>query len=698
MKTRLIQFVWHMHQPYYGLPDRGTSFLPWVRLHSVKSYYDMARMLERHPTIRGTVNFSGSLLKQLHEYVSEGRRDTWWELTLKSPDDLSDTDKRHLLKHFFSLDWDHCIRPRARFSELLDQRNEGHAITRFQAQDWMDLQVWFNLGWCGFSVRAESTLVQDLLARGRGFTQEDKVALLDLHIKVMQDLPDLYRSLAKSGQVEISVTPMYHPILPLIIDTDAAARATPDRPRPERFQAKSDAHHQVKAALEMSTKFFGVRPAGMWPAEGSISPEAVQVFAEEGVQWIASDEDVLRASRGSAWAHSDITHPWKLDTLDSPSIFFRDHSLSDQIGFVYSKNSPKHATLDFIARVRAVPSSQGPNVVSVILDGENAWEHYPDDGQGFLDALYTGLEGASDIKTTTPSQVLKDATPKVLHYLHSGSWILANYQIWIGHPEENRGWDLLGRTREVLLSHEASCPKEKVALAWEALYAAEGSDWFWWYGDDFDSENDADFDRLFRENLKCVYWFLGLESPADLDIPIIHTSAGPPTFTPPRGLISPRIDGRAEFFYEWTDAGYYINTGARGSMFETTRLFDRMLVGFDETNLYLRLIPGLDLKNGFVDCNVRFTLVSSGKVWTVNVSKDRAQLDGDPGPHDLRFALRHELELAIPLHDIGAGEGSEVLLQVVISRDGMELERHPPNARLTLKVPSTEFEGRNWMV
>lgn len=698
MQTRFVQFVWHMHQPYYGLPNRPSFFLPWVRLHSVKSYYDMARMLESHSSVRGTINFSGSLLKQLQEYV-DGKRDTWWDLTLKAPHELSDADKRHLLKHYFSISWDQCIRRWPRYAELLDKRNAGHGADSFAARDWQDLQVWFNLAWCGFSLRDENETVQRLVAQGSDFSHDDKVAILDVHAQTIRRLPELYASLIASGQVEVSVTPMYHPILPLVIDTDAAARATPHRPRPSRFQAVEDAHHHVRAALEVAESFFGFRPAGMWPAEGSVSPEAVRVFEAEGVSWIASDEDVLRISRGNHWTRGDLASAWQLEN-HRVAMFFRDHALSDQIGFTYAKNSPEQAAADFVARVRAVPVQGDSGVISVILDGENPWEHYPNDGKAFLNALYDALAGAPDIKTTTPSAALKMHPAKTLGFLHSGSWILANYQIWIGHPEENRGWDLLKRTREdlVRLIPTTHATPQSINWAWEALYAAQGSDWFWWYGDDFNTENDADFDRLFRENLKCVYQFLGHAPPADLDIPLIGSSPDQPVFTPPRGLISPTIDGRSEYFYEWTDAGFYVNTGARGSMFENTRLVERILFGFDHEHLFLRIEPGIDVPAGFGGHELRVQLVCGEQASTLTCGHGNATLENASGTYPLRSAFRRAFELAIPIEQLGCREGAAVLTQLTVWHNGVEVERHPPTGRLSLEAPDHEFEGRNWMV
>lgn len=700
-----VQFLWHLHQPYYGLPTRPTNYLPWVRLHAVKSYYDMACMLHRHPDIKATFNFSGSLLRQLREYVEEGRRDTWWDLSSKNAAELDEYDKRHLLRHFFSINWENCIKPYPRYHELLLRRGTDASTTdtdAFGVDDYRDLQVWFNLAWFGFSAREERQIVRELIEKGSSFTEAEKEALLEQQIDVMQHIVPLYRELHRRGQIELTVTPMYHPILPLVIDTDAAKRATPDRPVPPRFTAPEDASEQVWLARTIARDFLGIDVDGMWPAEGSISPEAVEIFARHEVRWIASDEDVLRASRGASYVRErDLYRPWRLKGHDT-AIFFRDHGMSDTIGFVYSKNDPERAAHDFVSRCRQCP---GPTL-NVILDGENPWEHYRNDGREFLDALYRQLAETDRVVTSLPAEFLDDVgCHDELSHLHSGSWILGNYQIWIGHEETNRGWEYLQRARRDLVEHleNHDVDPEAEEAAWEALYVAEGSDWFWWYGDDFSSENDADFDRLFREQIRFVYTVVGAETPDWVDEPIAGTAAEEPEFEPPVRFISPQIDGRATSFYEWEGAGVYHNRGSHGSMFESVRYVDTIRIGFDLDALFVRIDVGDELHD------------PSELIVTIQIQHERgtfrvlATSDGG-GKGEVEWveegsslvlgevAFGSNVEIAIPFDDLELAPNDAFSIAFTFANEEMELERHPPRRGIEMKVPDRTFERRNWIV
>lgn len=735
-RTTHLQFLWHFHQPCYRLPQAADFELPWVRLHSVKAYYDMGRMLEAHPGVRAVVNFSGALLEQLRDYVALGRRDKWWHLSLVPPEELTDEARGRLLADFFSISWETHVQAMPRYAELLARRAAPHdpqsphaPLRTFSNADWVDLQLLFNLAWCGFSVREEFALVQALLARGRDFRPSDVAALLDVHIEVMGRLLPMYARLQARGQVEISVTPMYHPILPLLVDSDAAARATPDRPRPARYSAR-DAHWHVREALDLATDLFGARPRGVWPAEGSVSPEAVELLAHEGVEWIATDEDVLRLSRGGRWSRGeDLCRPWRYRTFEKPWIYFRDHGLSDQIGFVYSKNSAQAAVQDFLERVRqsASHSPQPAPVVSVILDGENPWEHYTDDGRAFLEALYRALEAAPDIQTTTPSAWARegwDAGP--LEYLHSGSWIMANYQIWIGHPETNLAWDLLGQARQLLCQaapwretegYEGpggagepgpASAQPGLAEAWRALRVAEGSDWFWWFGDDFTSPHDDQFDRLFRAQLRFVHEALGLAPPASLERPIMGRRTREIAWQAPRQLVRPRINGLGSSYLEWAGAGVYRNTGAHGSMFESSRFLDHLLLGFDLEHLYLRAALGPDLEaspreGASAETRLRVHLTTprgEQHIEVVLAQGPRALLRDALGKeHALReVAWRDFLELGVAWRQLDMHPGEAVELALTVHRGALELERHPEHGALALEVPRAGFDARHWQV
>ncbi|MGM0555053.1 MAG: glycoside hydrolase family 57 protein [Myxococcota bacterium] len=712
-----LQFLWHFHQPYYSVPDAPANKLPWVRMHAIRSYYDMGRLLERYPEIRCAINFSGSLLEQLREYIEEGKRDTWWDLTQKRSARLTDAEKHHILRHFFSLDWETAIEPMPRYWELLQKRGKDPAeivLTDFTNQDLRDVQVLFNLAWFGFTAREERVIVQALLDKGEGFTESEKEALLEQQIEVMQLLPPMYRRLHRRGQIELSVTPMYHPILPLLIDTESARRASPERPMPPRFEASEDARHQVQTVRHLTRDFLGIDVDGMWPAEGSVSPEAMQVFADEGVRWVATDEGILEHSRSEYDAAADKFRPWHLAGCPETAIFFRDREASDKISFTYAHNDAEAAVDDFMDTIRGRASDAraagvGDELVySVILDGENPWGTYPGHGEAFLNTLYERIGAADDIITVTPGDYLEDGyETRELTEIHSGSWIESSYDIWIGHEDTNRAWELLARARGDLIEECGEPPAEEdssAELAWEAIYMAEGSDWFWWFGDDFSSENDADFDRLFRSQLRFAYTSVGLEPPGELDIPISKNEGQRSHFEPPHSLVKPTIDGRSDYFYEWSGSGVYVNRGAPGSTFESHRYIEEMRVGFDLETLSMRLDPGEDFLDVREDLVVRVKISGPSEVDTVVVSLENGLsaeiVDRDGNTLDIveLAAFDDYVEISVPFKSLDLSAGDDFELIVSVWKAGLELERHPPNRPIELTVPDETFEMQNWMV
>lgn len=712
-----LQFVWHFHQPYYSVPEAPLNKLPWVRMHAIRSYYDMGRMLERHPDMRCVVNFSGSLLEQLREYIEEGKRDTWWELTLKRAARLDEAEKLHILRHFFSIDWDTCIAPLPRYSQLREKRGddpETIVLEDFSHQDLRDVQVLFNLAWFGFSAREERAVVQALLDKGEGFTESEKEAVLEQQIEVMQLIPPMYRRLHRSGQIELSVSPMYHPILPLILDTDSAGRASPKRPTPSRFTAPEDAHRHVRSARHVSRDFLGIDVDGMWPAEGSVSPETLQIFAQEEVAWVASDEEVLARSRADYDPAADKYRAWHLADAEQTAIFFRDREISDKISFTYADEDAESAVDDFFRLLdEKVERARGADVsdeliVSVMLDGENPWETYDDAGQAFLETLYSRIEAADDVRTVTPGEYLENhPRTNALDNLHSGSWIDANFDIWIGEDETNRAWELLSQARADLIEECGEPPpteESDAEVAWKALSIAEGSDWFWWFGDDYTSQNDADFDRLFRSQLRHVYTSVGLEPPGELDIPISRTEDQKTNFEPPHGLVTPTIDGRSDYFYEWSGSGVYVNRGVQGSTFETRRFVEEMRIGFDLDTLSIRIDPGPDFVDSQDSLTVRVTVNGPRETDLVivsfedGISAEIADISGETLDIVELAAFDDFVEMSVPFKSLQLQAGDVFELRVGVWHGGLELERHPPNQALQLTVPDETFEMRNWMV
>jgi alpha-amylase/alpha-mannosidase (GH57 family) len=691
----------------YLEPTSGEAILPWVRLHATHAYYDMARMLERHPSIHATVNFVPCLVEQLERAAAGTLRERYLDASRRAPAEMSPEDRDFIVRHFFMIDRERCIQPVPRYWELFQKR--GDDATRVDAESFtpaeiLDLQVLFNLAWMGFSARAEEPAIAALLAKGREFSEADKTLLLDVQQKLVKRVLPLWKRLSDSGQVEISSTPYYHPILPLLCDSDTARRALPDATLPPRFSYPDDAHRQVRLAIQRHDSTFGAVPTGMWPAEGSVSPEALQVFASEGVRWLATDEGILFRSQPPPSSRGALYQPWSCDTAKGRvTLCFRDSALSDRIGFTYARMKADDAVSDFMVQVRHAETEAERSgivnpVVSVILDGENAWEHYEGHGEPFLDALYRALEAEEGVKTATMREVTASATASLTR-IHSGSWIDSSFRIWIGQAEDNLAWSLLGRVRALLATHEQRGDVSAGALeaARTLLLQAEGSDWFWWYGPEFETENAADFDQLFRDRLLRAAALLGETPPERLREPLSaqarRRSAALP-WEAPTALITPLVDGRDASFLSWLGSGLFQAHGGHGSMYRGTRPFTELRFGADLERLYLRLDVQPPSEEG-VRLQIR---VSNGRdsVRQVTVPLRRGvlaiPLSGASG------AWLEHVDIAIPLAALGLAPFDRAQISVALMRGDVELDRIPSAAALGLELPDRDFERRSWFI
>lgn len=480
MKTIQLCFLWHMHQPYYTDPLTGSASMPWVRLHATKAYYDMAFLLDRFPQARSTFNFTPSLLLQLEEFSAGRVRDLFLEHAQRPAAELTPTEKAFLIRHFFSANWATMVRPFPRYQELLVKRGldvRGQDLERlakqFSTQELLDLQVWHNLAWFGYGSVERFPRLAELRAKNRGFTEEDKQDVLALQQTAIRQIIPMYRALQDREQIELTTTPFFHPILPLVIDSEFTRRARPDLPLPARFHAPADAEAQVRRAVEYHTQIFGRAPVGLWPSEGSVCPEVLPIVSTAGIRWLATDEGILYRSlqmAGQAWnRHYHLYQPYKVGTDAQPlSMLFRDREISDAFGFVYHKTTPESAADDVLRRIRSlafdIPLDKG--IIGVILDGENPWEHYHDGGERFLSLLFQAFEPDGlhigqgvCVRLNTVARAMDTAPPSQhLAQLHSGSWINQDFKIWIGHQEDNRGWDLLQHTRARLVELTPSLP------------------------------------------------------------------------------------------------------------------------------------------------------------------------------------------------------------------------------------------------
>ncbi|HUI67456.1 MAG TPA: glycoside hydrolase family 57 protein [Nitrospirota bacterium] len=727
-----IAFVWHMHQPYYKDDVTGNYILPWVRMHGIKDYYDMPALLTDFPDIHQTFNLVPSLLKQIQDYVENKATDKFLDLTLKPAADLTYDDKIFLLRNSFLANWDTMIKPYPGYWSLLYRRGTSvspsdlqNATRYFSSQDYLDLQVWFNLTWFDPLFKQTDPFLKGLIQKGLGFTENEKSILVQKQRDVMALIIPEYRQLSEMGRIELTTTPFYHPILPLLYDTDLAKVASPDIHLPaNRFAHPEDAKTQIDRALQYHEKLFGSRPAGMWPAEGSVAEDILPLLTDAGIKWIGTDEGVLAHSLGihierdfaGVMKNPEILYkPYLAGQGDKRvSVVFRDHTLSDLIGFVYSKWDYKNAVHDLIDRLQRVRKSvaDGPHLVSIILDGENAWEYYQNDGRDFFLYLYERLSGEPGLRCVTVGEYLKEHPARArIEHLHAGSWINSNFRIWIGHEEDDRAWDLLSQTRDALTDYASrDGDQEKLTKAWEEIYIAEGSDWCWWYGDDHFSENDEEFDLLFRTHLINVYHIIGQDVPDELQIPILREDRQALPTVELTAFISPTIDGQVTNYFEWLPAGFYDVSQGGGAMHRGASIILHIYYGFDLKNMFIRLDPSQSLKDEKVSDLAFFINFLNPRGMDVEirvVPKERrvsAVLYRGEGSSRKQAAMIHTvaandiIELAVPFDQLGVKPNDDIQIFVTVERSGSEIEKWPFRGYIQFKVPTDDFEAMMWQV
>jgi len=550
-----VAIVWHQHQPRY-LKDIETDEYaePWVRMHASKDYYDMVAILEDYPDIHFTVNLTPVLLTQLADVVEGydrgGGTDRYLRVTLRDAATLDLEDQIFLLTHFFSAHWDNMIHVWPRYEELKakkggDSRTELEAAAAtFSEQDWRDLQAWFNLAWFDPDFQegdvvlpdGEVATVRHLIEKGRGFTEADKAEIIDTQMAIARNVVAVHRALMERGQLEVTTTPYYHPILPLVYDTDLAREAVPSVTLPGvRFSHPDDARRHVEKAVEYYTDMFGVAPAGLWPGEGAVAQEIVGVVARAGFQWMASDDQVLQYSLGGRTLTPAQKYQmyWVVDGDAKVAMIFRDHRLSDDIGFNFSKmdgvEAANHMMRSLHGIHRRFADEERGYVAPIILDGENAWEWFRRDGKEFFHSWYDQLSTAPWLRVVTVSEYLSEHPPvEQIPDLWAGSWIGHDFATWIGEPEENRAWEYLARVRGDFEVWRMGAHAEEAVVerAREELLAAEGSDWFWWYGADQTSPLEGSFDEIYRGTLANVYAIMGVDAPAFLSESILSAPRG----------------------------------------------------------------------------------------------------------------------------------------------------------------------------
>ena len=514
-----LAFIFHMHQPYYKDLLTRQAGLPWVRLHGVKDYLDMVQILRNFPKIHQTFNVVPSLLEQIEDYTARDIKDKFLELSYKRAEDLNREDKSFILNNFFSINKEKVISLFPRYYELYFKKQRGQ---EFSVHDYLDLQVWFNLAWIDPSFRLEFTELRNTVAKGRFFTEEDKRVVLDKQLVILEEIIPNYKKFRDSGQIELSVTPYYHPILPLIYSTNSAKEANLKSILPKHeFRYPEDALAQIDSSVKFYEERFNVAPQGMWPSEESVSEQILPLIIGAGIKWIITDEAILFKSLKKKKRETALLYqPHLLNRKEGGlKIVFRDRNLSDLLGFVYHSWKAENAVADFMQHLSNINKAfKGADIlVTIAMDGENAWEYYSNDGHDFLNLLYRSLSETDYIKTTTVSEYLNTHRLKsTIRHLCAGSWIYGNFNKWMGNNYKARAWDWLLEARLALDKAKLNLAEEKLSLAWKQIYILEGSDWFWWYGED----PDGSFDKLFRLHLLNLYTTIGIKPPDYLQNPL----------------------------------------------------------------------------------------------------------------------------------------------------------------------------------
>jgi len=569
-----LSLIWHMHQPDYRNKE-GIMQMPWVFMHAIKDYYDMPWILSQYK-INATFNITAPLIQQLKLYTQNPQEhDKFLRLWLKEPKELQEGERKWLIKIAKSSHFETMVKPLSRYAQLYEQEHYNDA-------ELLDLELLFILAWCGNYLKRSNTTVQKLLKKQRDFSIDDKTILLATLQEFVGGIWDFYKKLLQTQQISIATTPFYHPILPLLLDMQNAKRADPNAVIPQNaLPLKSDAKRHIQKAQELYKETFEQEAVGFWPAEGAVDEKSVALLCSLGISWIATDEAILYKSLND----NNKENIYKTYRFNDMLIGFRDHRLSDLIGFEYRYKESNAAADSFLKELKSIETKSADATLFVILDGENAWEYYENNGFDFLNALYGKIEKAPWCETLT-MDMLQKKDARALEHLAPGSWINGNFDTWVGDKEKTRAWELLYMTKRDFERHSSSLSENVKLKIDEIFLVAESSDWFWWYGNDHHTIFDNEFDSLFRNNLIEVYQLMQINPPQDLFVPLVKERSARDFLIQPQSDISPQIDGKKDSFFEWMGCGVVDESHLFSTMQRTQGLVEKIYFGQDANKLY----------------------------------------------------------------------------------------------------------------
>ena len=737
-KKLSIALIWHMHQPSYRISDDEIYLMPWVRMHAIKDCLDMLLILDEFPSLKLNFNLVPVLLDAIYDYGYNDAHDIYSKLTIA--EHLSDEEKKFVFNHFFDANYKNMVLHHDEYRKLYEKRYSREDITihDFSDQEYFAVMSWFNLAWFDPYWRKSEDLVRIAEKKNEEFTLEDREKIIELQRKICREIIPQYKKYQLAGRIEISTSPYYHPILPLLLDMNDAEKSNPSLTVPKMHSnMKDDAIWQVKTALDKFEKLFDVRPSGMWPSEQCISKKTLELLQELGVKWTISDEGVLEQSlktefvrdfRGYLEDPYGLCHPYSYQTLGKKiNILFRDSVLPNLIGFEYPNHDPQKAAYDLYDRIKTIQaklqnSPDNSHLLTIAMDGENCWENYAEDGHIFLSELYRLLTTDEGLETVRVSDYLEKSERSVrLSKIHPGSWINRDFSLWVGEPTKNLAWEYLDKTRTDLISFEREKPdKELLKQAWNEIYICEGSDWYWWYGEPNDSGQDEIFDFIFRERLQNIYRILSKPVPDYLAMPLSSYLERGSRY--PKGEVGGfKLDGITQG--NWLNAGC-IDIPSTPTMQEN-RLFNKIYFGSNANNLYLRFDINkfnFDKDTGFKELynvyiyfrnkpagdsvahirainrtdavlpllkemystEIRLTFFKNFYFNTILSHANQDNLWIYQLQNNIKFVFKDFVEVQIPFDDIGVHPDSAVEFFVIQSQSGLVDAFYPQNSLLSV--------------
>lgn len=611
MKKLNIAFIWHFHQPNYQKDYNSDFLLPWVRLHATKDYLDMLKRLDKFPNIKLNFDFSPVLLTSLQKYIN-GAKDIHLRLLLKDVKKFGDDEKVFILNNYFDLNYKNMVLKNQYFTELFNKRANAKNLNldMFTSQQYADIMANYNLLWVDKIFISDYPELEKLIKKEKNYTLEDRKKIYEIQLDIMKRILKEYKIYQDDNRIEISTSPYYHPLIPLLIDFKNKEIKNYEN-LPVDFKNVEDAQIQIENAIEKYVEFFGKKPNGMWLSEQCVCPKSASMLASSGIKWSVLDEGILSKTIKKEFVRDfegNLENPFELNvnyrtkSKKPLNILFSDAFFANLLNFVYGNYDSKIAANDMYDKIKIIQSKlqNSPvknHILTIALDGENCWETYENDGDEFLNTLYSLISNDETLQTVLVNDFIENNEAQKLDNLKSGSWIKRNFDLWIGEPTKNAAWLYLSSVKDDFEKFKIKAKKnkkldekekqeldEKIFLAKRELLIAQGSDWYWWYGEPNESKSDGVFDYLFREHLCNVYRYLNLEIPKYLLIPLTANPNRP--LRNPAGKICPKLDAKLSNLADWQDAGFIFTPDNPTS--NLARLIKNIYFGYDDSYLYFR--------------------------------------------------------------------------------------------------------------